>query len=303
MRKTTEMFIKELEELKGEKQYQVIGEYKGNKEKIEVIHLKCGYHWNVLPINILNKNRECPKCNNCVKDKDTKYFKNEVFEKVNNEYTVLGEYKGALKKIEMRHEKCKKTYKVTPHDFLSGGNRCPYCNGNKKLTTDEFKNKVKKLEGEEYTILGQYINTDTKIKIKHNICNHVFEMTPYKFLRRNQRCPICRKSKGEQAIKKFLEKYNISFKMEYQFDDLIGTGGKPLRFDFAIFKNNKIIHLIEFDGEFHFEKMYINDGHETIKKHDIEKDNYCKMKKIPLTRIPYTSYYKIEELLCMLIPR
>ena len=40
----------------------------------------------------------------------------------------------------------------------------------KKRTTEEFKEEIKKLTNDEYLVIGEYIGTNSKIKIKHNIC-------------------------------------------------------------------------------------------------------------------------------------
>lgn len=40
----------------------------------------------------------------------------------------------------------------------------------KKRTTEEFKKEVKKLTNDEYTVIGEYTGTNSKIKIKHNVC-------------------------------------------------------------------------------------------------------------------------------------
>lgn len=69
----------------------------------------------------------------------------------------------------------------------------------KKKTHNEFVNEVYNLVGDEYTILGIYKNTGTKILIRHNcnICNnHEWEVIPSMFLdtkaRAGTRCPVCR---------------------------------------------------------------------------------------------------------------
>ena len=50
----------------------------------------------------------------------------------------------------------------------------------------------------EYTSLGQYINNRTKILIKHNKCNHEWEISPSNFIK-GHRCPKCA---TEKIIKK-----------------------------------------------------------------------------------------------------
>lgn len=40
----------------------------------------------------------------------------------------------------------------------------------KKRTTEEFKKLVYDLVGDEYTVLGEYTTTLTKIQMRHNKC-------------------------------------------------------------------------------------------------------------------------------------
>lgn len=44
---------------------------------------------------------------------------------------------------------------------------------NKKRTTDEYKEEVFKLVGDEYTVVGEYIATKTKIGMLHKNCGEV----------------------------------------------------------------------------------------------------------------------------------
>ena len=58
----------------------------------------------------------------------------------------------------------------------------------------------------------------------------------------------CIHSFGEQKITKILIEAGCEFSTQYTFPDLIGIGGRRLRFDFAIFHKGKLSHLIEFNG-------------------------------------------------------
>lgn len=174
---------------------------------------------------------------------------------------------------------------------------CPQCAGTITKTNKEFVEEIYELVGNEYVFLEKYKNARTKIKIKHNKCNNVYYVTPNDFLS-GRRCPHCCMSSGEQKIKEVLHNKNIRFIQEYSFDDLIGIGGQPLRFDFAIFNNiNNLMLLIEYDGEFHFKKQYKNDGFETLQIHDERKNQYCKNNNISLLRIPYWEFDNINILL------
>ena len=81
---------------------------------------------------------------------------------------------------------------------------------------------------------------------------------------------------------------------EPYFKDLLSNKGNPLRPDF-ILPDYKI--WIEYDGEFHYRKMYNDDGHEKIKVHDEIKDKYAKSHGWKLIRIPYWEFNSIENIL------
>lgn len=103
----------------------------------------------------------------------------------------------------------------------------------------------------------------------------------------------CAKSLGELKISEILTHYAIDYKKEFCFSDLRDQG--LLRFDFAVFKNQQLEYLIEFDGELHFGKSGWNGKTDTelIQKHDKMKNEYCKQHQIPLIRIPY---YDIDSI-------
>lgn len=95
----------------------------------------------------------------------------------------------------------------------------------------------------------------------------------------------CIKSIHETWIRDILDKHNIKYEKEIKFDILRGLGGKPLRFDFGIYKDTELIKLIEYDGAQHF--YYINTvwDTETLEIHDKIKNEFCKYNNIELVRI------------------
>ena len=101
----------------------------------------------------------------------------------------------------------------------------------------------------------------------------------------------CIRSKGEYQIEQLLKEHNISYIREYSFEDLVDD--LPLRFDFAIFKENKLSALIEFQGEQHYNQSngFYN---ETIIAHDKMKIEYCKKNNIRLIIINYKRNYDVK---------
>lgn len=116
----------------------------------------------------------------------------------------------------------------------------------------------------------------------------------------NQSSCGCLASKGEVEIAKLLQDNGFQFITQYRFDDFVSEyNNVPYRFDFAIFINNQLSYIIEFDGEQHFYYQESGSSWNTKESHkhtvelDIKKNNYCKEHKIPLIRIPYTMRGKI----------
>lgn len=99
-----------------------------------------------------------------------------------------------------------------------------------KKTTNKFRNEVYNLVKDEYSVLDEYINARTKIRFKHNKCNHIYYVTPNSFLR-NRRCPKCKESKGEKIIYNYLIDNSINFQTQYRFKDCVYK--KPLVFDYS----------------------------------------------------------------------
>jgi Zn ribbon nucleic-acid-binding protein len=296
-RKTTEEFKEEVYKSVGN-EYSVLSDYKGCETKIKMKHNKCGSIFEINPSNF-KKGFGCHKCNfekkNKKRTKTTEKFINEVKEMTNNEYSVLGKYVNNKTKIKMKHNICNNEYEVRPYRFIQG-DRCPYCRSYNEKTTEDFIKKVYELVGNEYSVLSEYKNCETKIKMKHNLCNNEYEVTPHNFTSTGNRCPYCKSSKGEVRIRKYLEDNNIYFQEQYSFNDCRNV--YPLKFDFYLEDDSGKIILIEYDGEQHFKQMFYSDEYNESLKRDKIKDDYCNNHdNIDLYRISYKEFDNIETIL------
>lgn len=107
----------------------------------------------------------------------------------------------------------------------------------------------------------------------------------------------CLISKGEEKLRKILEENYYNFISQYSFKDLKGKVF-PLRFDFAILdENDKLICLIEYQGNQHYQKQNYFGGEESFQKqeeYDQKKQKYCEDNDIKLVKIPYWDYNKIN---------
>lgn len=66
----------------------------------------------------------------------------------------------------------------------------------RKLTSVEWERKVAELGDGEYICIGEYVNTSTKVLMRHVACGHEYETTPLNFVQ-GRRCPGCSK-KGKR---------------------------------------------------------------------------------------------------------
>lgn len=110
---TKETLQEKIDSLYGKNIYIV----QNDSKPFKILHTKCR---NITTPNLSNlttgKLKHCSKCANNIK-KTTEKFKQEVFEKSNGEYEVIGEYNGKDNYIKMKHI-CKKCdyneFNVTP---------------------------------------------------------------------------------------------------------------------------------------------------------------------------------------------
>ena len=106
-------------------------------------------------------------------------------------------------------------------------------------------------------------------------------------------------SLGEQKIIKMLTDEKCEFSTQYTFPDLLGVGGRRLRFDFAIFLNGKLNRLIEFNGLQHYKRPEGSWGKEwdNLIENDKRKQEYCKNHCIDLKIIKYNEDFDINDLI------
>ena len=133
-------------------------------------------------------------------------FIKKTFNVYNNEYTVIGNYINSNTKIKIKHNKCGNIWEPRPYNFLAKKSKCPYCAGNKKLTQEEFLEKVKLVDNNEYEVLEEIKNVDTYCKFKHKTCGTIFQQTPKCFFIGCSRCPVCKPGKTNKLNKKVLLK-------------------------------------------------------------------------------------------------
>ena len=91
----------------------------------------------------------------------------------------------------------------------------------------------------------------------------------------------CVKSWKEIEISRLLDEIGVTYIREYSFEDLVSDSKRKLRFDFAVMQKEKVLFLIEYQGEQHYNQENI--WYESkMEYHDKKKKDYCEKNNIPL---------------------
>lgn len=295
---SNEEFLQKLEKINPN--IEPLDKYTKNNVKIRLKCKKCGYIWSTTPNKLLSQKTGCPNCAGQVS------ISNEEFEKKlyewNPDVELLSEFKGVDTKVKLKCKKCFHVWEATP-SHLKGGTGCPIC-ARKHLASlyvksqENFIEEMRKIDP-TIEIVGQYINTKTKIKCKCRDCGNEWEATPSNLLK-FRGCPACSASKGEKFITYYLKENKIDFVPQKRFDDC--KDKRTLPFDFYLPSFNM---CIEFDGQQHFSPdTYFGESEEkakedfeNLKRRDKIKDEYCVKNGIALIRIPYWEVNNISNFL------
>ena len=168
----------------------------------------------------------------------------------------------------------------------------------RKKTHTEFIEELK-IVNPEITVIGKYINSQTKIEVQHT-CGYKWNTTPNNLLKGSS-CPKCNESKGERFLSNLLTENNIPFVSQFNLVKNTKTN-YWLKSDFAILnKDGEPILILEYDGEQHFKSVDYFGGKEALRDRqyrDSLKDKYCKANNIPFLRFNYKqSENDIKDLL------
>lgn len=171
---------------------ELLSDYVNNRTKVKVRSKKCGHEWYRTAGDLLI-NPNCPICSKKEwaesRKKTNEEFADEL-KKINPNISLLGTYEKRRVKVRVKCNKCNYEWESSPDSLLQGCG-CPSCAGNKRKTNEEF---VKETETKfpNLTVLGQYVNAKTKVRIKCNLCGHEFDVTPDVLLHRKKGCPKCK---------------------------------------------------------------------------------------------------------------
>lgn len=298
--KTQDEFIKELS-IKNPN-IGVLDNYINATTKIKCRCRKCNKILFMTP-NALLSGKGCYDCNmSAYVEKITKTHDQFILDlnNRNDSVKILGKYRNAKTNILTECKKCGYIWNANP-DSLLHETKCPKCAKVAHKTHDEFLNELKSVNP-NIVILGNYINSKSKVLCMCNICGFKWETTPDALINQKTGCPKCNKSHGEKYIEKYLTSRKIYYIPQKTFNGLTGIGNGKLSYDFYLPTYNL---LIEFQGMQHEKPIDFNgkgmeSAKENFKKqqeHDKRKRKYAQEHNIDLLEIWYYEIDSIDEIL------
>lgn len=294
-------------------------------EKIEIYCPKCD-KWFKQNINSHMQGHGCPHCHNIqnYKYNHIKTYKDviEHSQKLYN-HKYIYNMQGDLNKKVLKSDKisywcpvCNKVFTQKISNHISGKIYCG-CRHKKKVvnlpkekkskrgrTYLDIINKVNEIHDNKYTYDNNiqhdaFVKSTDKIRIYCLNCEEWFTQSVNSHLTDENGCPICKSSRGEAKVKRYLKTNNINFIYQKTFPDCKRI--RVLKFDFYLSDLNI---CIEFDGEQHYNvaKFSKNEDRNILnfqltKIRDDIKNKYCNEKGIKLIRIPYKEIDNIENIL------
>ncbi|MBR0437138.1 MAG: hypothetical protein IJK12_07835 [Clostridia bacterium] len=183
-RKTTTLeFINEMNSINPS--IEVLGEYKNSDTKVMVKCRKCGFVWCSTPQN-LRQGFGCKKCSHVYSPTNEEFL--EWIKANRPDITILEPYINLRTKLKCRCNQCGHIWSVSP-DSIKAWKKCPKCAGNYSPTTEEFKSSIEE-KRPDIRVLGEYVNTHTKILCECTICGNKWSPTPHD-LKQGSGCPLC----------------------------------------------------------------------------------------------------------------
>ena len=182
---------------------------------------------------------------------------------------------------------------------LLAGYYCKECGEIKRTSAKKLSQEklIATIEADGNRILNpnDYRNCGTRNLKIQCACGNVFTTSYNHYTNMGiDRCKVCSssESKGERAIRRYLEDNNINYIAQKSFDDCKDKHRLP--FDFYLPDFNT---AIEFDGLQHFKPIHGNDVYLLTVLHDQIKNIYCSNNRIELMRIPYWDEKNIVRIL------
>lgn len=109
----------------------------------------------------------------------------------NNDIQLLSDYKNNREHIKVKCLICNHVWECG-YETLKDVHRCPNCKlQESKVLKDDFIKRTTNFQNEYSIEYDNYLDMNSKIKIKHNICNKLYEISAKTIIYDRWKCPKC----------------------------------------------------------------------------------------------------------------
>lgn len=198
IKSSLDSFINKLKE----KEHELLSEYTNSATKV-LIDFNCNHepHW-ITP-NDYKNGYGCGRCGGTSSIQAKEDFKLLLKQ---NGHTLLSAYNSAHNHVLINFNCGHEPHSIKPHNYKNGF-RCPKCS--RKCSVQAKDNFYQEVEKVGYKLLGDYQNTQTKVKIQ---CTkgHTFYTIPSNFTSNKSRCLKCVGHDPEQALEDLINLMTIN---------------------------------------------------------------------------------------------
>lgn len=130
---------------------------------------------------------------------DKERIKSIIDDISNKEYVFIRITDRIKDRIEVKHSICNHIWELSYQSFINGS-RCPKCK--QELKHREFVEKVKSTYGEDYTVLSEFYQNNSYVKLRHEKCGLFIYRKPKELFEGK----VCKSCNGRLGIVNKLEK-------------------------------------------------------------------------------------------------
>lgn len=283
-KKTKEEILKLFEDKWGDEFDYSLAVFNGMKNKVYIIHNKCGTQFNQCPQWHLKSKMPCRVCTNKKGKPRKNQTINSFIKEANEIHHYAFDYSNAVyinnhSDMIIKHNECGETFKQTPADHLTSKICCPSCVKEKrKISKEVWLERFKIKWGDEYDYSQAIFNksSDYIIIITHQ-CGYTFEQPPNKHSYHG--CPKCAGNMKQEA-EQYLERFKIKWGNEFDYSeaDINGCNKK------IIIKHNVCQNIFKITPHQHLSLIHscrycsIKKGHEKLSYTQEQFEEICNHK-------------------------
>ncbi len=269
-----------------------------NKSQLSFSCNDCDYEWMSSLASVIINNTGCARCSGNEKWTFSRFkaYMRKYRPEINISQICEEDVVNKKSRLTFSCNNCYHEWMTSLHNIVNGETGCSRCAGKEAITYDVFLERIHTRPDIDFSLTKErYIDngSESRLKCRCVECQHIWRPSSHSIFNHNSGCPACRASRGEKAVKKYLEEHNITYEREFILESL-----PRKRFDFR-FEHKEIGYLLEFDGIQHFkETKHFHREENSFEKGqrvDRRKTRHALRNGYRLIRIDYTQVDNVHR--------